>query len=107
MTILTLNQEQTKLVKSAVGPVEVRDAEGRVVTRIEPPAREAETDYVIPNEAELIAAALRARGTKQPKYTSEQVRAHLRALDDAAARGASEDELRSLSERLLDEAAAG
>src|SRR5689334_5693145 len=106
MTILVLNREQTELVRRAEGPVEVRDSEGRVVTRIDPSAREAEADYIIPNEAELIAAALRSRGTKQPRYTSEQVQAHLRALDDAAARGASEDELLALSKRLREETAA-
>ncbi|MBA3315181.1 MAG: hypothetical protein M3552_15465 [Planctomycetota bacterium] len=96
MVAIVLNEEQTGVLNGASEPIEVRDASGRLVARIKPPA------YEIPGENELIAQALRSRESNQPSYTSEQVQAHLRSLEEAKSAGATNEELRALLRRLQD-----
>jgi hypothetical protein len=69
MTQLILTHEQTQIMKQAWEPVQICDADGKVLGQLEP------------NENwECIVEAKRRLASNEPRYTSAQVQAHLRAL---------------------------
>jgi hypothetical protein len=94
MTYIVLNEEQSQVIARALETVEVRDPKGQVLARIEPPFT-----------PEDVAEAKRRLASDQPRFSSQQVKAHLQALEEAATRdGLDESQLRSLLERLQNEA---
>jgi hypothetical protein len=70
MLEITLTADQAKIVASALKPVLVRDERGNVLGRIQPVWTEQD-----------IAEAKRALASDQPRYTTQQVLAHLRSLE--------------------------
>jgi len=70
MPHIVLNEEQAKVVATALQPVQVQDAKGNHLGTIPPIWTE-----------EDIAEAKRALESKGPWYTTEQVLAHLRSLE--------------------------
>lgn len=71
MNHLVLNDEQMKVLSEAKKQVEVRDGGGRLVGYLQ---------FVGFTEAE-IAEAKRRLASDEPRYTTEQVLAHLRSLE--------------------------
>ena len=71
MIEIVLTDEQAKVVTGALGPVSVRDANGRLIGRLEPKWT-----------PELIAELKRRAASPGPWYTGEQVQARLRALQE-------------------------
>jgi hypothetical protein len=72
MSQVILNDEQVKAVVSATGMVEVCDPKGRVLGVISP--------RLSAKELECAAKAKRALASDQPRYTTDQVLAHLDKL---------------------------
>jgi hypothetical protein len=70
MLQIVLTDEQAKVVATALQPIQVCDAEGRIIGHIKPVWTE-----------EDIKEALRELETNQVWYTTEQVLAHLRSLE--------------------------
>ncbi len=68
---LILTEEQAKIVAQALGPVAVRDSNGKVLGHIEPKPT-----------PEMIAELKRRAASPGPFYTGEQVQARLRALQE-------------------------
>src|ERR1700677_1035550 len=83
MTEIVLNDEQVKLVEQAKGTLLARDTKGRVVGRIEPELT-----------LEMIAELKRQAESPGPWYTSEQVQARLRGLQEEWDRTGGFDEHR-------------
>ena len=73
MTLLVVSEEQALVITKAIGPVEIRDPEGRVLGIF---SRES-TDET-PEEIEELTRRMR---TRAPLYTTEQVLAHLQSLE--------------------------
>ncbi len=71
MTHIVLNEEQARIVASALQPVQVRDGKGNVLGVI-PPVWTAED----------IADAKRRLASNEPHYTTEQVLDYLRSLEE-------------------------
>jgi hypothetical protein len=71
MLQIVLNDEQAKVVASALKPVQVRDGKGNVLGVINPIWTE-----------EDIAEAKRRLASPGPRYTSEQVQRRLQALQE-------------------------
>src|SRR5689334_11630295 len=69
MPELILTEEQAKTVAQALGPVLVRDLNGKVLGHVEPKLT-----------PEMIAELKRRAASPGPWYTSEQVHARLEAL---------------------------
>ena len=70
MPQIVLNEEQAKVVATSLQPVQVRDAQGNLLGTIPPIWTE-----------EDIAEAKRVLASNGPWYTTEQVLAHLRSLE--------------------------
>jgi hypothetical protein len=69
---LFLTDEQMKLLVQAMRPVQVCDPQGVVLGMVDPELSPA-----------FLAELKRRAAAPGPRYTSEQVRNHLRALEDA------------------------
>jgi hypothetical protein len=95
MTQLILTEEQARIVAQAPGGVEVCDPWGNVMGRLTPPYSAAD-----------IAEARRRLASDQPRYSADQVRARLEALQQEWDRlgGFDEAHLRALLQRLRAEA---
>src|SRR2546426_1001951 len=91
MTQIILTEEQARIVARAQEPVQVCDPNGNILGCIEP-------EFT----AEHIAEARRRLALHQPRYTSEQVTAHLNALQAEWERtgGFDESYLHSFLDRL-------
>jgi hypothetical protein len=71
MPELILNEEQAKVLSQSYGPVVVRDANGKVLGHLE--------RRLTP---EMIAELKRRAAAPGPRYTGDQVRARLQALQE-------------------------
>jgi len=71
MAEIVLTDEQARIVAQAYGPVTVRNPNGTVLGHFEPPLT-----------PEVIAELKRLARSPGPWYTSEQVQARLRALQE-------------------------
>jgi hypothetical protein len=69
MPHIVLNEEQAKIVATALEPVQLRDAKGYVLRTIPPIWTE-----------EDIAEAKKRLASDEPRYTTAQVLAYLRSL---------------------------
>jgi hypothetical protein len=72
MIRIVLDNEQTKMVAQADELVEVCDGNGRVLGVLQP--------ALSPRELECAAKARQALASNQPRYTTDQVLAHLDKL---------------------------
>jgi hypothetical protein len=70
MPQITLTEEQARIVAGATEPVEVCDPVGNPLATIQPTITAAD-----------IAEAKRRLASKGPRYSSQQVQAHLQALE--------------------------
>ncbi|HQU42945.1 MAG: hypothetical protein B7Z73_01365 [Planctomycetia bacterium 21-64-5] len=70
MSYITVTEEQAELILSGNQTIEVRDAGGRVLGHIPPP--------IPPEEIALAKASKLSNG---PRYSFDQVLAHLRSLE--------------------------
>ncbi len=75
MTSIVLDDEQTRIVASATGRVELRDRSGRVIGYLEQQA----ADHGFTEED--IAIALQRLRSNQPRHTTEEVLAYLASLE--------------------------
>ncbi len=75
MPHIVLNAEQARVLEQAVQPVEVRDEQGRVLTRIPPLA-----------EAAVVAEAKRRLAAEGPRYPAAEVEARLQKLEEISRR---------------------
>jgi hypothetical protein len=75
MTYIVLNPEQVRVLEEACEPVEVRDEQGRVLARILSPA-----------DAAVVEEAKRRLATPGPRYSSAEVQARLRKLEEISQR---------------------
>ena len=91
MPELILTEEQSRIVLQAVGPVIVRDSNGRELARIEP--------KLTPEE---IAELKRRAASPGPFFTGRQVQARLKALQEEWDRTGGFDEtfMKAFLERL-------
>jgi hypothetical protein len=71
MAQLILTEEQARVVAGAQEPVQLCDPQGNIVATLKPAFT-----------AEDIAEAKRRLAVNGPRYTSEQVQEHLRALQE-------------------------
>ena len=71
MPELLLTEDQSETLKSANGPVAVRDTRGHIVGHLEPPLT-----------PEFIAELKRRAAEPGPRYTGEQVHRRLEALQE-------------------------
>lgn len=69
MPELVLTEEQARLLAGAVAPVEVKDAAGRVVGRLDPVL-----------SPEFVAELKRRAATPGPRYSGAHIQAQLQAL---------------------------
>jgi hypothetical protein len=84
MVQLILTEEQVRLMREALGkPVQLCDPTGKVLVRIEPEMNQ-----------EFLAELKRRAAQPGPRYTGEQVRRHLQALQEAWDREGGFDEAR-------------
>lgn len=81
MTQIVLTEEQARIVALALEPIRVCDPKGNILGRIEPEVT-----------AEDLAETKRRLASDQPHYTSQQVAAHLRALEEEWRRTGGFDE---------------
>lgn len=96
MSQIVLSAEQLQIVAEALGPVEIRDPRGNLLARIESP-----------NQAAAIEEAKCRLASDQPRFSGDQVRAHLGSLAIAVERdGLDEAQSLRLLERLQKEATA-
>ncbi len=72
MTPIVLTDEQARAVERAKGPIPVCDTKGNVLGHVEP----------LGFSPEEIAELKRRAASPEPRYTSEQVQAHFRALEE-------------------------
>jgi hypothetical protein len=72
MPDLILSDEQVKLVTQAARPITVRNPKGNIVGSLDP----------VWTEANVIAEAKRRLASAERRIPSEQVKCHLRALED-------------------------
>lgn len=91
MSQIILNDEQAKLLASSHGPIELRDLKGNLLAVAQLAA-----------DAKRIAVAKKRLESGEPGIPSRKVQALLQALDEADSNGATNEELRELSKRLLD-----
>ena len=70
MTNIVLNDEQAKVITSTLKPVQVQDAKGNTLGVIQPAWTEDD-----------IAEAKRILASKEPWFTTEQLLAYLRSLE--------------------------
>jgi hypothetical protein len=82
MTPIVLTDEQARAVGQANGPVPVFDSNGKVLGHVEP----------LGFSPEEIAESKRRTASSEPRYTSEQVQAHFRALEEEWERTGGFDE---------------
>lgn len=92
MSHITLSEEQSKLIIESAAPIEVRSPDGVLLGLLQPS-----------DDARLIAQAMKNRASGRPGIPSHKVQALLQELDKADENGATDDELRELSKRLLAE----
>ena len=71
MPFIVLNSEQARVLEQAVQPVEVRDEQGRILTRIPPLS-----------EAAVVAEAKRRLAVKGPRYPAAEVEARFQKLEE-------------------------
>jgi len=90
MVQVILTEEQAELVRKAMEPVQLCDPGGNVVRTFNPETTK-----------EFIAELKRRAAAPGPRYTGQQVQAHLRALQEAWDREGGFDEARMWE--LLDE----
>ena len=84
MVQVMLTEEQVRLLREAFGePVHLCDPMGKVLVKIEPEMNQ-----------EFIAELKRRAAEPGPRYTGEQVRRHLQALQEAWDREGGFDEAR-------------
>jgi predicted phage gp36 major capsid-like protein len=76
MTRITLTEEQSRVLEEAQGPVEIRDAKGKLITHVRPLSAE---------DLEMIARSKESQAAGGPLVPSAQVQAHLRRLTEIAA----------------------
>ncbi len=69
MPQIVLNADQARLFQTAGEPIELRDEEGRLLTRILPPALEA-----------IVAEVKRRRGSDRPSSPASEVEKRLQRL---------------------------
>ncbi|MFL5246039.1 MAG: hypothetical protein ACJ8FY_28545 [Gemmataceae bacterium] len=72
MTQLVLTEEQARLIRQALEPLQLCDPQGNVLRTIEPELT-----------GEFIAELKRRAASPGPHYTSEQVQSHLQGLEEA------------------------
>jgi hypothetical protein len=75
MTRITLTEEQSRVLEEAQGPVEIRDAKGKLITHVRPLSAE---------DREMIARSKESLAAGGPRVPSAQVQAHLRRLTEIA-----------------------
>lgn len=75
MPQLILTPEQARILEDASEPVEILNTEGRVLARV-----------LSPTDQAMVAEARRRLATPGPRYSSEQVRAHLLKLEEISHR---------------------
>ncbi len=93
MNHITLTEEQSRVIVQAREPVELRDPSGNVLTHTLPLVT-----------ADEIEAVKRRMASKKRSFTSEQVAAHFRVLQEAVARDRlNSDQVLQLLKRLQDE----
>jgi hypothetical protein len=71
MPHIVLSSEQARVLKQAVQPVEVRDEQGRILTRIPPLS-----------EADVVAKAKRRLAVEGPRYPAAEVEARFQKLEE-------------------------
>jgi len=90
MPHIVLNEEQLRVIFQSGEVVEVRDPEGNVLAHIHPRLSQAEIDEI-----------KRRLASNQRRFTSQQVRAHFQALEEAINRdGLDEAQAMALLKRL-------
>jgi hypothetical protein len=93
MNHITLTEEQAQVIVQAHEPVELRDPSGSVLTRVSPLVT-----------TEEIAEIKRRSAQYKRRFTSEQVAAHFRVLQEAVERDQlTPDQVVQLLRRLQDE----
>lgn len=93
MPHLTLYEEQADRLIEMDGTVEIRHPDGTVLGHLH-----------LSEEVRWIRQVKQQLAPRGPGIPSEKVQALLQALDRAAAEGVTQDELRELSRRLIEEA---
>ena len=94
MTQIVLTEDQAQVLRQALEPIQVCDPNGRVLGCIAPQST-----------LEHIEEARRRLASNQPRYTSQEVAAHLKALQAEWERTGGFDE--SYLQGLLDRLRAG
>jgi hypothetical protein len=70
MNRIVLTSDQSNVLERAHNPIDVQDSQGRIVGRLIPPALAAE-----------IERAKQSAKSQGPRFTTEQVVGHLKALE--------------------------
>jgi hypothetical protein len=90
MPHIVLSEEQLQVVFRSREAVEVRDSDGNVLAHIQPQVSQADIEEI-----------KRRLASDQPRFTSQQVRAHFQALEEAINRdGLDEVQAMALLKRL-------
>ena len=79
MTILTLSDDQARIVAGASTPVDVIDSHGRTIGKLAPVMPESSAAYAISDE-ELAEIKRRMANDDGTRYTTAEVLAYLRTL---------------------------
>jgi hypothetical protein len=93
MPQITLTEDQVRVLVGAQGPLEVRDVHGALLGHFEPSL-----------DARMIARVQTRCASPDRRLPSRKVREFLQTLDQAANNGATQEQLRALSQELLSEA---
>jgi hypothetical protein len=113
MPVIMLSEEQAKLINETLEPIEFRDPQGRVLGKfingaLEPIEFRDPQGRVLakihPVDLAAIERARRASASGSKSYPSKVVQAHMRALQDAADKGMSQEQLWELHQQLKREA---
>ncbi len=89
MKHIVLNDEQIRILSQAAGAVEARTPDGKCLGYI---------DFTF--EEKIVEECKRLRESSKRSFSSQQVKAHFRALEEAANQGATEDQLWALLKQL-------
>lgn len=94
MLQITLTEEQSRVLEQAQEIVEIRDANGKLITHVRP---------LSPEDLEMIARSKEVLAAREPGVPSAQVQAHFRRLTEIAAeRELSKEEALDLIRRMRD-----
>ena len=92
MPHIVLNEEQERVVTGSTERVEVHDSKGRVLAFLQP---------LDPALAEIIVECKRRLSSSSPRIPAEQVRAHMRKLEEIRQReGMDRDKMFDLLRRM-------